>query len=676
MLEFAEQEIVIPNGEFDGFKFKASRQPFAKLWFEAIDNPPHGVNRFMATGPTQTGKTLDCFVIPTVYHLFEHQEDVVCGMPDMNMVADKWNIDLLPIIQASRYRDLLPDTGRGARGGKAQIRAIHFKNGAVLRFMSGRGSDKSRAGFTARVIVLTEVDGFAAIAAGSLEADPMQQIEARARAFGTRKRVYGECTLSSVDGRTHQEVCRGYVESDIDVEIPYHMKTTSRIVLQCVYCGEWSTPERENLVGYKDAKSLSDAKANARLHCPRCGHAWTDEQRIQANHNARLIYRGQSIDRYGHVTGALPDTDTLGFRWNAANNLFRDSMDQVITDEFNAIFSENEEAEKRKLHQFVWALPTKPDVMDIVALKRDRIIKRQRDYPRGVIPDDTYCVTFTVDVRKRQAHCTCIAWMQNGTPHVVLYDVIDVPSQHMGVEQALNTTLHEIADSMVEPGFPVGDPDGDLYIPDQCWIDAGWQGGNSEGNYPVYDFIRSRQVDGTGEHDRYRPFIGRGAGQQYAVRYNKPKQTGSIVRYIGQEYHISRLQHYPVHLVEGNADFWKMWAMERMAVPVSNDVIARNEIPPAGAFTLYRDSPHAHMAYVNQLLAEKPVTEYIPGKGEVTRMERIRFDNHFGDNFYTACICANWLGVRLDMQNHPVQEQDAVIQSTRTTAGGNPLFIP
>ncbi|MBL4701790.1 MAG: phage terminase large subunit family protein [Phycisphaeraceae bacterium] len=675
ILEFAEKEIIIPDGEFEGFKFKADRQPFAKLWFETIDNPPAGINRFFATGPTQTGKTLDCFVIPIMYHLFEVQETVVCGLPDMNMVADKWNVDLLPIIQRSKYRNLLPDTGRGARGGKAQIRAIHFKNGTVLRFMGGRGSDKSRAAFTARVIVLTEVDDFARIAGGSEEADPAAQIEVRALSYGTRKVVYGECTLSSVMGRTHQEVTRGYVEPDTDIEVPYHMKTTSRIILQCPHCKEWSTPERENLVGYKEAKSLSEAKRITSVQCPKCAKPWTEKQRHEANHNCRLLYRGQSIKKSGKITGDLPDTDTLGFRWNAVNNLFPDSINQVITYEFNALFSENEEAEKRKLHQFVWAIPTKPDMMDTVTLKRDRIIKRQRDYPRGVVPEDTYCLTFTIDLRNTEAHCLAVAWTKDAACHVVHYEIVHVPSRDMGVEMAFDHTLNEIADNIVEPGFPIGDADSkERYVPEQVWIDAGYQG-KSQGNYPVYDFIQSRTIDGTGNDDRYRPVIGRGEGQQYAVRYGMPKSTGAIVKFIGQEYHISLLDHYAVHLVETNADYWKVWAQQRMAVPMISDLIYRHDPSVPGAFTMYRDMPINHAHFVNQLLAERQRTEYVPGKGEVTVMERIHQLNHFLDTFHMACCCANFLDVRLQTQQAPIEEEQTVIETNRTTADGRPYFI-
>lgn len=50
--------------------------------------------------------------------------------------------------------------------------------------MSG-GGDKSRAGFTSRVVVITEVDGMDQPGASSRESDKVTQLEARTRAYGS-----------------------------------------------------------------------------------------------------------------------------------------------------------------------------------------------------------------------------------------------------------------------------------------------------------------------------------------------------------------------------------------------------------------------------------------------------------------------------------------------------------
>jgi len=141
---FAEEQIIIPDGPFDGRRFRCSRQPYTGLWFDAVDSGQW--SRCVATGPTQSGKTLSCFAIPMLYHMFEMGETVICGLPDMDMAGDKWREDILPAIEQSRYRDLMPSRGGGSRGGR--VESPQFANGATLKFMSGDGSDKSRAGFT------------------------------------------------------------------------------------------------------------------------------------------------------------------------------------------------------------------------------------------------------------------------------------------------------------------------------------------------------------------------------------------------------------------------------------------------------------------------------------------------------------------------------------------------
>jgi hypothetical protein len=101
MRQFAEQEIVIPEGPFQGRKFRCARQPYTGLWFDAVDS---GIwNRYVATGPTQSGKTLSCFVIPMLYHLFELGETVICGLPDMDMAGDKWREDIFVLASAAGF---------------------------------------------------------------------------------------------------------------------------------------------------------------------------------------------------------------------------------------------------------------------------------------------------------------------------------------------------------------------------------------------------------------------------------------------------------------------------------------------------------------------------------------------------------------------------------------------
>ena len=231
-------------------------------------------------GPTQSGKTLACFVIPLLYHLFELHETVICGLPDMDMAGDKWREDILPVIERSRYRDLLPQRGGGSRGGR--VESLQFGNGATLKFMSGGGGDKSRAGFTSRVVVITETDGMDQASGTSRESDKITQLEARTRAYGERKRIYMECTVSTEQGRTWQEYLNG---------------TCSRIVLPCPHCRAWVSPDREHLTGWQGAATQEDARQAGVFACPSCGQTWSQGDRITANQACRLIHDGQTTRR-------------------------------------------------------------------------------------------------------------------------------------------------------------------------------------------------------------------------------------------------------------------------------------------------------------------------------------------------------------------------------------------
>ena len=283
MLAFAEQEIVIPSGPFEGLKFRADRQPFVRHWFDAVDSGRY--SELVITGPSQSGKTLVGFVIPLLYHLFEVGETVIAAVPDRDIAADKWEQDIEPVLARTRYRDLLPSSGSGSKGGRSA--SIKFRNGTILRWMTAGGGDKSRAAFTSRVVCFTETDGFDIRTSTSTEADKIKQIEARTRSYPRDlRRIYKECTLTTDLGHTWQRYSQG---------------TRSRILLPCPHCSECVAPERDDLVGWKGADSDEVARQASAFYCPSCGEQWDEEQRREANARSLIVHRGQQVED-GHVT--------------------------------------------------------------------------------------------------------------------------------------------------------------------------------------------------------------------------------------------------------------------------------------------------------------------------------------------------------------------------------------
>ncbi|MDD5658066.1 MAG: phage terminase large subunit family protein, partial [Elusimicrobia bacterium] len=569
--------------------------------------------------------------LPIMYRLFEYGETVICGLPDMDMAADKWRQDLLPVIERSRYRDLLPTAGSGSRGG--QTRAVRFRNGATLRFMSGGGGDKSRAGFTSRVLVVTETDGLDESSEASREADKLTQMEGRTRAFGSRRRVYLECTVSIEEGRTWRE---------------YQAGTTSRIVLRCPLCGGWVSPGRDALRGWQEADSAVDARLQAHFTCPACNQAWSEEHRRRANQEARLLHRGQDITPDGGITGEPPRTDTLGFRWSAVNNLFVTAGD-AGADEWRASRAADEENAEREMLQFVWALPYKSAAADAMVLTAQGLIARQAATPRGLAPEGTTCITVGVDLGKYLAHWAAVAWSADGGSVLVDYSRFEVPTERLGVEAAIVVALREFRDRMAA-GW--GSPDGSTLRPDLVWIDAGYQA------EAVYSFAAE-----SGE--TYWPTLGRGAGQEAARNYNRPKNTGSTVKLIGDGYHVVRLKGAPTWVVEVDADHWKSWLCGRLT--------CATDAP--GAMLLFRAMPRDHMSLAKHLTAEKETQEFLPGKGIIRRWQVIRRANHWLDACYLAAAAGHAAGVRLPQLDYAPPPAPDAPRSPVTAPDGRPYFI-
>ena len=129
--DFAEQEVIIPKGPRRGTYFDPSYMPCMNFVFDAIMDPYW--RKLAIVGPTQAGKSLVCNNIPMLYALFELKEDIIVGLPDMELARGVWTEKIMPVIAETRYKELLPTKGAGARGGVPV--AIGLQNGVFLRFI-------------------------------------------------------------------------------------------------------------------------------------------------------------------------------------------------------------------------------------------------------------------------------------------------------------------------------------------------------------------------------------------------------------------------------------------------------------------------------------------------------------------------------------------------------------
>lgn len=601
MREFAEQEIVIPSGQFDGLKFKCERQPFTRLWLDAVDSGQF--SELIITGPSQSGKTLVGFIIPILYHLFELGETVIAAVPDMEMVRDKWEQDIEPVLSRTRYWSLMPRTGSGSKGGRVEF--LRFANGAILRFMTAGGSDKARAGFTSRVICMTETDGFDMRTSTSDEADKIQQIEARVRSFPlARRRIYKECTLSTDLGHTWQRYTAG---------------TSSKILIRCVHCQAFVSPERADFRGWEEAENETAAATHSAFYCPSCGESWTEDERTQANASPILLHRGQSIGADGAVIGEAPFTRTLGFRWSVVNNLLVPAS-EIGLDEWRAIRSPDEDNEERKLCQFVWAIPYKPRFEEKVQLNPDAISRRCSTQGRGQIPGGSV-VTVGIDVNKRVLHWSAIAWMPDGSGTVIDYGKTGTRADEIGIEKALLESLCHLRERFGE-GWSSNQVD-------RVLVDCRWP------HDEVVAAVRALK------DKRFRPYMGLGHGHFAKHSYRHPNRPGREVIWVGTQCYEKYVVNQRSLIMFGDANYWKTWLHDRLQMPF--DVSTSSGVKPITLFAAV--DANEHMRFAKHLTAEHEVQTFEPGKGYVKSWEALRSENHWLDSTYMACVAAHRMKV-------------------------------
>lgn len=647
--EFFQEEMIIPTGPFEGRRARFDRQPFTRLWCQEVQ-----CGRWLHTNTTgcgQGGKSFMGLATPVLYHLFEIGETVILGIPDMDMADDKYKRDLLPVISRTRYREFLPRRGEGSEGGKVK-NMIVFGNGAMLKFMSAGGDDKSRAAFTSRVVVMTETEGFRLAGESSEETSKMNQIFARTRAFGNRKRIYTECTVGAEDGPTWH----------------FHQTgTASRIVSPCPHCKEWVAPERVDFRGWEGAADELTAMEQGRFHCPACGEAIADDQRRDMNEAAILLHRGQALEA-GKVVGPLPRTTTFSFRFSAFNNLLMSSSD-IAQEMYQGANDPAHEQAERKLCQFLWCEPFKPPISEEIILEVKQLLVRQGRCGQGFVPHWCEVLTVGADLRKRQLHWTAIAWRQGFAGQVIDRGIITVRGDELPLDDAIKQALLELRD-LADSGWVCEsghERDGELRIADAVFYDSRYaQAG-------CFAFTRDPKTDRV----RYLPIEGVGSGDYHSrMHYQRPtkKTKGNILK-IGDGWHLKRYPEARVNVIEIDANFWKTELQSRLAVQAYDQAGLQQQ---DGSLVLFETkNPTEHLDYCRHLTSERQQIVFTPGKGEEKVWVRSGQANHYLDATSYATCAAHVCGIRTaGLAVAPVHApRDDEGPAMLITPSGQPFFV-
>lgn len=638
-VEFAEQVIVIPEGPHEGEHWRRHFQPFSYWVLHLMDTL--GFRKYRGTGCVQSGKTFTLDVIPALWHLRERRENVIFGLPEMDMAETKWILEFVPVFEASPdLRWLLPTHGRGSRGGFATL--IKLRNGATLKFMGGSGKDSRRSGATAPVVIKTEVDRYDQPSQASRETTAVEQMESRTAAFDDRMFSYEECTVTTEQGRIWSEFNAG---------------TGTEFFVRCTSCRQPVLPGRDDLHGVEDATDVLQAGVIGQFACPACGVVWEERDRQEMLRCDRIIpvHRGQTA-RIGDdgeivVEGAMPPTRSLSFRWNAFHNRFWKTS-RIAEEEWNALYSQQPTEFDLKRRQFAWALPAEPKEYDLVPLTLGEVYNRFSDWGLGVVPPNTRFVTRGVDVSKRKLHYVVRAWStEDGKTwfgRAVEIGSIDVAWESLGLREALIAALTELRTEKAV----YRDADGRAFPVHLSLVDGGWM------EEVIWSFmldLKERRIKG------WLLVLGRGQSEPPGKgAYSEPQRV-DVARgpclWKGEHCYIRQSDKYRAPFVIANSDEWKSFIHDGLASPLDkNGALSHFKAVTAEEKQIVRE-------YYKQVLSEKRQRRKVPRRGIVdVWVHDNNVPNHEFDADYYACVAGNILGVRVvtrEREQPPAATQEA-----------------
>ncbi len=523
--------------------------------------------------------------------------------------------------------------------------AVRFRNGATLRFMTGGGSDKARASFTARVLVVTETDDFAKSAETSLEANKLKQLEGRTKAYKDRAVIYQECTVTTKENPTWSY---------------YEQGSASRILTPCPHCATWVEMEREQLVGWHDAESDEAARLAAFWSCPACGQQITEDERLDMNRQAMLIHRGQEVTPEGKIVGSFPPTRTLGFRWSGFHNLFTDAA-ELAAEEWMGKNAADQENSEKALRQFRWCIPVEPNLIDDMRIVPKEVAKRIESIGPMEVPADTQWMSMGIDIGDWTSWYFIFCFRRNGSLHIPDYGVIEVHSDNMQRRLAVLSALREFRDQ-VSKGWPV-QGSGERRIPDMIGIDSG--------HFPevIHQFCKE---SGTWPNPNARWFamLGRGESQVQKMRYLAPKRTNNEIRRLGEGWFLAKSKEYRSCAITYDADKWKLWVQAGLKLPI-HDEQGKLSLK-RGAITLFdpgsdKMQKDRHTKLSHHFASEQLKEEMVDGKGLVRTWEK-HGANHWLDGAALAAMLGNYLGYRLtdDKQTYQVPTSTQPTQQSKS----------
>ncbi len=389
----------IQTGPKEGHMFDLDSSLIAKNVWPVLfpsEPPKYLYDEVIITGPSQCGKTLSV-MIPVSYTIGVLAEDFIFSAPNMAVVTSKWQTDIFPIFKTHpMLRGLLTGKNKDIPPLLQSTGSYTFANRAMLRLISTQSSDRSKASFTSKNVIITEFGGISRVRS-SEETDAIGQLKARTRAFGLNKRFILEST-----GTTDKGI----------VEYKYQNGTRSTIVAPCPHCKEMITPLREHFI----------LKDNPHFICPKCKGKIFEKNRQKMFKTATMIHLNKI------------DAPNFSFKLPAFFNQFTD-IGQFAREEYelccitpNSVSAENK---KRELLNFLWGEPYElPDMesLDISIMDQPDDTYTSKDTIKTRVPSWVTQIVLGADIQLRRHYWTLTGWGKKDgqlTGHVIDYGIYE-----------------------------------------------------------------------------------------------------------------------------------------------------------------------------------------------------------------------------------------------------------
>jgi len=333
-------------------------------------------------------------------------------------------------------------------------------------------------------IVVDEIDAYSR-AIGNI----MEQINVRRQTFGSESMVLVASHPDDAVGLSDAGWNRGVMQV-------YRGSIRGVWYWPCPHCNGWSSPNptanRVMALDYPPDAPLDEIADAARLLCPLCGTLIEDKHRRQMNtdafqHNGGWVYRGETIDEDGNVSGDRTASKTAGF-WivGAMSNFMMGGIGGLarsLVEAQRAYANDRSEQTENDLRQ-VWTkrfgIPFSPP-RQVGTLDASALVDRAEEHlVLGQVPEGVRFLTAWADIQGNGFRILVRGWGVKGESWVIA--VINRPAEP--------ASSPEDWDALVEwaltVGFPLSDGSGRVMRIRGFGYDTGGVPGVTQQAYDVF----------------------------------------------------------------------------------------------------------------------------------------------------------------------------------------------